>query len=102
MFEAKDLHLGANLTVLSHSNEDLLRTVSLRHKGDVKVRLKYIIYPKRRAKKEFFQLQNRLPNMLNPCVKQLTSYNKKNACKIKLKYFTVSFINFSGCFFWCA
>ena len=47
LFEAKDLHFGAYLTELSHSSEDLLRIVSLRRKSNVKVRLKYIISPKR-------------------------------------------------------
>ena len=49
-----------------------MRIASLRRKSNVKVRLKYIIFPKQKTKKQFFQLLHRLPNMQNPCVKQLT------------------------------
>ena len=73
-----------------------MRIASLRRKSNVKVRLKHIIFPKQKTKKQFFQLLHRLPNMQNPCVKQLTSYNEKKACKIELKCFTVSV---SGCFY---
>ena len=51
IFENKGLHLGTDLRELSHSSKDLVRTVSLRCKSNVKVRLKYIIPPKRKAKK---------------------------------------------------
>ena len=54
LFEAKDSHLGTNLTEVSYSDEDLVRIVSLRRKSNVKVRLKYIISSKRKAKKCFF------------------------------------------------
>ena len=43
--------MGADLTELSHNSENLVRIVSLLYKSNVKVRLKYIISPKRKAKK---------------------------------------------------
>ena len=51
LLDSKDLHLGANLTEISHSSEDLVRIVSLLCKSDVTVPPKYIVYPKRKAKK---------------------------------------------------
>ena len=53
MFEAKDLHLCANLSELSHSRKDLVKIASLRRESSVKVRLKYVISLIRKAKKRF-------------------------------------------------
>ena len=39
LFEAKNLHLGANLSEYSHSNEDWVRIASLRRNSDVNVQL---------------------------------------------------------------
>ena len=46
----KKLHLDATLLELSHEGEDLMRIASLHGKSNVKIRLKYIISPKRKAK----------------------------------------------------
>ena len=51
LFEVKDPNLDGNLTELSHSNEDLMRIVSLRHKNNVKIRLKDIISHERNVTK---------------------------------------------------
>ena len=63
LFEAKNLQLGTYLSELSHRGEYLVNTASLRRKNNVKVQLKYIISPKRKVKKQFLQLSNRLPNI---------------------------------------
>lgn len=57
IIEAKNLCLGENLSELSQSNEHLVRIYH------AKLRLKYIICPKRNTKKQFFQLKNRLRNI---------------------------------------
>ena len=67
-----------------------MRIASLRRKSNVKVRLKYIIFPKQKTKKQFFQLLHRLPNMQNPCVKQLTR-------DVLLLAFPVAFISNLRC-----
>ena len=56
LFQAKDLHLRANLLELSHCSEDLVRIASLLCKTHVKVKiLKLIIFSfKQKAKKQFF------------------------------------------------
>ena len=54
LFEAKNLHLGANLSELSHSSKDWVKIASLRCKSDVKVLLKYMISPKQIAKNNSF------------------------------------------------
>ena len=155
------MHLGAYLTELSHSSEDLLRIVSLRRKSNVKVRLKYIFFfylgflsrtftihgtagegglhrhldisreltsahswkpdsnreplvseckslttklralkyiisPKRKSKKKLFHKSSEYIKSLRKTNWQL---QRKKACKIELKYFTISFINISGCFY---
>ena len=50
----KKLHLDATLLELSHEGEDLMRIASLHGKSNVKIRLKYIISPKRKAKETIF------------------------------------------------
>ena len=60
---AKNLCLGENLSELSQSNEHLVRISSLHCKYNAKLRLNYIICPKRNTKKQFFQLKNRLRNI---------------------------------------
>ena len=48
------MKLGANLLELLHSSEDWVRIASLRRKSDVKLQLKYMISPKEKTKKHFF------------------------------------------------
>ena len=54
--KGEKLHLGTNLLKFPHSSENLVSIASLRWKNHVNAGLKYKIFSKQKATKQFFLL----------------------------------------------